>query len=57
MCVIELGGMLSKHLRHPLLMCCCVEGIMSGSPCPAEIVTKLKTVMNMKEITVSGYMS
>uniref|UniRef100_A0A8C2ZPR8 Medium-chain acyl-CoA ligase ACSF2, mitochondrial n=1 Tax=Cyclopterus lumpus TaxID=8103 RepID=A0A8C2ZPR8_CYCLU len=30
-------------------------GIMAGSPCPAEIVTKLKTVMNMKEITVSGY--
>ncbi|XP_056263238.1 medium-chain acyl-CoA ligase ACSF2, mitochondrial-like [Pseudoliparis swirei] len=29
-------------------------GIMSGSPCPAEIVTKLKTVMNMKEITL-GY--
>ncbi|TNN71518.1 Acyl-CoA synthetase family member 2, mitochondrial [Liparis tanakae] len=26
-------------------------GIMAGSPCPAEIVTKLKTVMNMKEIT------
>lgn len=40
-----------------LFMCCCVEGIMGGSPCPSEIVTKLKTVMNMKEIMVSGYVS
>ena len=30
---------------------------MAGSPCPAEIMRKLKTNMNMKEITVSGHMS
>ncbi|XP_068575179.1 medium-chain acyl-CoA ligase ACSF2, mitochondrial-like [Cebidichthys violaceus] len=29
-------------------------GIMAGSPCPPEIVRKLKTDMNMKEITL-GY--
>ncbi|XP_067427033.1 medium-chain acyl-CoA ligase ACSF2, mitochondrial-like [Thunnus thynnus] len=27
-------------------------GIMGGSPCPAEIIRKLKTNMNMKEITI-----
>lgn len=29
-------------------------GLMGGAPCPAEILRKLRTDMNMKEITVSN---
>lgn len=29
-------------------------GLMGGAPCPAEILRKLRTDMNMKEITVSS---
>jgi len=40
-----------------LCMCCSLLGIMAGSPCPPEILRKVKTNMNMKEITVGGYIS
>ena len=39
-----------------LSVCFCAVGIMAGAPCPSEIIRKLKTNMNIKEITVSAYM-
>ena len=58
---VEAGKRLKKimiyyfvHLRHLSL---CVLGLMGGSQCPPEIVRKLKTDMNFKEMMVSSYMS
>lgn len=38
--------------RRPRL-CAAVSGLMGGAPCPPEILRKLKTDMNVKEISVS----
>lgn len=38
-------------------LCAAVQGLMGGAPCPPEILRKLKTDMNMKEIVVSDYTS
>lgn len=42
--------------RRPRL-CAAVSGLMGGAPCPPEILRKLKTDMNVKEISVSDYRS
>ena len=38
-------------------LCAAVSGLMGGAPCPPEILRKLKTDMNVKEISVSDYTS
>ncbi|CAJ1075186.1 medium-chain acyl-CoA ligase ACSF2%2C mitochondrial-like [Xyrichtys novacula] len=46
--------MLSQQVVHKCDMSSVEAGIMAGSPCPSEIVRKLRSDMNMKEITI-GY--
>ncbi|XP_037332631.2 medium-chain acyl-CoA ligase ACSF2, mitochondrial-like [Pungitius pungitius] len=46
--------MLMQQELHQYDMSSVEAGIMAGSPCPPEIVRKLKTHMNMTEITI-GY--
>ncbi|XP_034567635.1 medium-chain acyl-CoA ligase ACSF2, mitochondrial-like [Notolabrus celidotus] len=46
--------MLSQQVLHKCDMSSVEAGIMAGSPCPSEIVRKLRADMNMKEITI-GY--
>ncbi|XP_042361530.1 medium-chain acyl-CoA ligase ACSF2, mitochondrial-like [Plectropomus leopardus] len=48
------ADMLSQQEKHKYDMSSVEAGIMAGSPCPPEIVRKLITNMNMKEI-VLGY--
>uniref|UniRef100_A0A3Q3G767 Medium-chain acyl-CoA ligase ACSF2, mitochondrial n=1 Tax=Labrus bergylta TaxID=56723 RepID=A0A3Q3G767_9LABR len=43
--------MLSQQVIHKYDMSSVEAGIMAGSPCPSEVVRKLRADMNMKEIT------
>ncbi|XP_074512606.1 medium-chain acyl-CoA ligase ACSF2, mitochondrial-like [Sebastes fasciatus] len=45
--------MLSQPDLHKYDLSSMEAGIMAGSPCPAEIMRKLQTDMNMKEITIA----
>ncbi|XP_047426997.1 medium-chain acyl-CoA ligase ACSF2, mitochondrial-like [Mugil cephalus] len=46
------ADMLSQQESHNFDVSSLEAGLMAGSPCPPEIVRKLKTDMNMKEITI-----
>lgn len=49
-CLVSKMLRLSTYAAIPVLSC---KGIMAGSPCPPEVVKKLITVMDMKEMMVS----